>query len=180
MRTVWGCNKWRKPDSSDSQALLRKEEREWWAEKKTPAAELQIQVQSKYMQEGRSPHACTASVQVKGLPEICWGIPLLPPLKNTADPQFIRWMKWRTASREQDADRRDGLLEIGKGLFAVDCDADGSLCWNVFDYLTMFARILHAQSTEAANSLLVNACISCCHYHPVEFISVNVIYSARI
>lgn len=82
-------------------------------------------------------------------------------------------MHWR----EQDADCRDGLLEMGKCLFAVDYDADGSLCWNYFDYVNMFARILHGQSTEAANSLLVKMCISYFHYHPVEFISVNVIYS---
>lgn len=83
-------------------------------------------------------------------------------------------------SRQQDADWPDGPLEIGQCLFAVDCYADDSLCWNYFDYLSMFAWMLHGQSTEAKKSPPGKICISCRHYHTGEFISANVVYSVWI
>lgn len=145
---------------------------------------------------------------MKRSPESCRGVPLLPaPQIQSSQPwrpllhhasvnragcrqqtsqttKFIRWLKRLDCREERRPESRmqaaDGLLEIRKRLSAVDSNADGSLCWNDFDYLNMFTKVLHGQSTEAANSLLVKMWISCCHYHPVELISVNVIYSVWI
>lgn len=74
-------------------------------------------MQSKYVQEGRS----TAPGQVKGLPESCWGIPLLPPpkIQQTLGLYAEFSEERRPGSRMQTAATDDWKLEKVYLLLAV-------------------------------------------------------------